>query len=237
MDGSAFLLNRTDFSSFPETGSGILYVEDFDLDPVADRAETSHKPAETASPDPVFTLADLDTAREEGRLAGLSAALDDANLLAAQIQAAATQSLTDALGAAQAALTKIARQTAEDGVRVIVAVLQAALPALMEQHAAGETEAVLRALLAGIAFEPELRVRVHPNAAESVRELLACQLPHGTAILSVTAEGALAPGDIQLAWRDGGAARDTGQIWDAIRGALAPLNLPTIEEVCSNVRH
>ena len=233
MDGSAagFLLNPIDFSIGDEPGRGILYIEEFGLDADSDAGQAD-RDTQADVADPPLTLADVEAAREEGRLAGWQAALDDAQLLQTQIQAAATQSLTDALGAAQAALTRVARQTAEDGVRTILAMLEACLPALMEQHAAGETEAVFRALLSGLSLEPELRVRIHPEAADWIRELVAGLLSHGTAILSVTADDALARGDVQIAWRDGGAVRDTRQIWTAIRAALAPLNLPTIEEMC-----
>ena len=233
MDGStaAFQLDTMDFSASVESGAGILYIEDFDLEPGKD-ADVVGDASDISQSDPALTPADLEAAHESGRLAGLQEALDDARLVQTQIQAAATQSLADALVASQATLTKVAREAADEGVRILVALLQASVPALMERHAAAEMEAVLRALLPGIWLEPELRIRSHPASVEYVHDLIAGLLPSGTVILSVAADGALAPGDVQIAWQDGTAVRDTRAVWAAICKALTPINLPAIEELC-----
>jgi hypothetical protein len=110
--------------------------------------------------------------------------------------------------------------------------LLAALPATMARHGACELEAVLRAILPGLRCAPELRARAHPSMADHVRDTLMAQLPPEMNQVSVAADTTLAPGDVLVAWTDGRAIRDGAAIWTTIRTALAPLDLPPIEEIC-----
>jgi hypothetical protein len=101
----------------------------------------------------------------------------------------------------------------------------------MRRHAAAEVGAMIEALSPGLACEPELRVRAHPDLADLAREALIGQLPGDGCVLSVCADPALAPGDICIAWQDGRATRDCGAIWARIAEALAPLQLPLLEDI------
>jgi flagellar biosynthesis/type III secretory pathway protein FliH len=214
-------------------GGGILYVEDFDVEPApAGPSEDVPEPP----PPPPLTPDDLESARQQGYAEGVQSALADALLVQTQLQAAALQSMADALGASRAMLERLARSHAEDAARTLVGVLQAAVPATMARHAATEIEAVMTALLPGLAFEPELRVRAHPDLADTVREALVAMLPPDAGVLSVAVDAGLAQGDVQVGWKDGGARRDCALIWDEIRAVLAPLGLPTIEELCCGRR-
>jgi flagellar assembly protein FliH len=228
--GSAFLLDEQFVSArMPQPRGGILYVEDFDADPSAqDHAAQDALPP----PEPTFSAAELEAARQAGRQDGMQQATEDARLIQMQMHAASLQSLTDGLVAARASLQSVAQAHAAQTARAVFGILQAALPAAMRTHAAVEAQAMLAALAPGLTCEPELRVRAHPDMADTVRESLIALLPDQTCVLSVCADPALAPGDVIVAWQDGRARRDTGAIWSQIRAALAPLALPTIEELC-----
>ena len=227
MDGSsaAFLFDPPLYSTRGHAPvGGILYVEDFDADPVIDTA-LAEEPA------PVFSADDVAAAREAGRQEGVQAALADAQLVQAQLHSAAAQALADGLATARASLETVARAHAEDVALTVLAVLHAALPAAMRTHAAGELQAMMAALTPGLACEPELRVRTHPASADSVRESLIAVLPPGGTVLSVCAALTLADGEGRGVWNEGRARRDVAAIWAEITAALAPLGLPTLKEI------
>jgi flagellar biosynthesis/type III secretory pathway protein FliH len=232
MDGStsSFLSDSPYLSSFDrEELGGILYVEDFDIQP-----ESKALPPEPAVEEvpPAYTEVDLALAREAGRREGQAVALADARLVQDQIAAAATQALADAIAASRGAAQKLVLEAAEESARMALALLQAALPRAMALHASCEVQAMLEALLPGMSCEPELRVRTHPDLADHVRDTLGGMLPAEGCLLSVVADPLLGPGDVQVAWQDGQARRDCASVWNDIRAALAPLALPGIEEVC-----
>ena len=230
MDGSnaAFLLDAPLFSDAAGARAcGILYVEDFDDRPPAPRVEATPEPAP-----PSFSAQDLAQAREAGRQEGLATALADAQLLQAQLQLAALQSLADGLAATRSAHDGLVRECAEQMAQTTLAVLQAALPATMHRHQRAELQALVAALAPGLACEPELRVRAHPDLAEFVREALIGALQGSDCVLSVCADPALQPGDVLIAWQDGQARRDCTATWRAVCEALGPLGLPSFEEVC-----
>jgi flagellar biosynthesis/type III secretory pathway protein FliH len=229
MDGSnaAFLLDMPGVSrAMPPAGNGILYMEDFDNAP-----ETVAEMPAPALALPVCTDEDVRSARAEGYAAGVAACVADARLMQAQLQSAALQTLADGLASARAELACIATGHAEATARMMLAILKAAVPAAMRRHACGEMGAMVEALSPGLVCEPELRVRAHPDLADAAREALIGQLPGDGCVLSVCADPALAPGDICVAWQDGRAMRDCGAIWAQIVEALAPLQLPLLEDI------
>jgi hypothetical protein len=239
MDGTGFLFDLEASTALGEVfrlgdTDGILYVEDFDA-PAPRTPAPAPEPA-PAPPEPVFTKADVLAAHAAGRQEGVQAALDDAKLLQAQLQAAAIQALADALCAGRADLERIAARQAEGAARAVLAILQGAVPETMARNAQTELDAVIAALVPGLRCEPELRVRAHPDLADHVRKQLAALLGNEGGVLSVAADPALAAGDLQINWADGGARRDCTQIYADIRDALAPLGLPALEEICCGKR-
>lgn len=234
MDGasSAFWSEARSFSTLdPTDAGGILYIEDFDAPsaPLGE-GETPVPPAE--QPEPAFSADDIAAAHEAGRHEGHAAALADALLVQAQLTAAAQQGLADAVAMSRDLLERVALRAAEDTARSLLAVLRAAVPATMARHANCEVQAVLQALLPGLRCEPELRVRAHPDLADTIRESLIALLAADSVQLSVAADPLLAPGDLNVAWEGGQARRDTASIWHDIGTVLAPLGLPALEEIC-----
>ena len=242
MDGNTahYLRDLPSYSTLDDVfglgrSDGILYVEDFDVPsspPVPEPVAEPEPP-----PPPVFSAEDVAAAREAGRRDGQQAALDDALLLQAQLQAAATQALADALMASRAALERVVLRQAEEAAGTVLALLRAAVPDLMAHHAKTELRAVIDILLPGLRGEPELRVRAHPDLADFVRETLMSLLGADGGVIAVAADAALAPGDIQIGWPDGGARRDCTAIYTELAAALAPLGLPALEEICCGKRN
>ena len=232
MDGSnsAFLYDAQ-FSSSREDdyAGGILYVEDFGGDPCTRESAIS---ADEPAAAPSVTQVDLEFARAEGRAEGLRCALADAAHTRAQLETAALQSLADSLGSARVAIERVAADHAGACVRALLAMMSAAVPAAMARYAEVEMQAMLDVLLPGLACEPELRVRTHPDLANIVREHLGERLPTEGIILSVVADTRCGLGDVEVSWQHGRARRDCNAIWQAIRSAMTPMSLPTIEELC-----
>ncbi len=232
MDGSTsaflydvpFLSDRED-----EYAGGILYIEDFDCDVRTRTPAAQERETDTA---PLITQADLELARAEGHADGLQSALADANHTQAQLEAAALQNLGESLLAARATLERVAASHAAECARAVLALITAALPATMARHGWIEIQAMLDALLPELVFEPELRVRAHPDLADTVREHLAERLPADGIVLSVIADTKLEPGDAEVAWHQGQARRDCKAVWNAVRAAVGDLGLPAFEEVC-----
>ena len=208
-------------------GQGILYAEDFDFP--ADLAAEAAPPPE---PEPVFSAADIEAAHTAGHRAGFAAAAADQDALRANLQVAALQSIADALASTRHEAAGIAHQTAQALSGAIMALLSAALPKLTQTHADAEITAVLETLLPGLRAEPVLRIRIHPDLETCVQRAwteLTQDEPAGS--LQLTPDATMAPGDIRLSWADGRASRTTADIWDAIRGALASLDMPSMQEL------
>jgi flagellar biosynthesis/type III secretory pathway protein FliH len=238
MDGStsSYLRDNPETSSFGDMfglgrSDGILYIEDFDAPPPA---QTEPEPAPKA---PVFTASDIEAAREAGRQEGMQAALREAHLLQVQLQAAATQALSDSMAATRGALERLVAARADATTRTLLAILQAAVPHSMASLAKSEVQGVIASLLPGLRSEAELRVRAHPGLSDFVRDMLTDLLTDSSLVLSVSADETLLPGDIQLFWAEGSAQRDCRAIYATIVNALAPLQLPALEEICDDQRN
>ena len=167
----------------------------------------------------------------------MQAALSEAHLLQVQLQAAATQALSDSMTATRGALERLVAARADETSRTVLTILQAAVPHTMTSLAKGEVQGVIAILLPGLRSEAELRVRTHPDLSDFVRETLADLLTDSSLVLSVSADETLLPGDIQLFWNEGSAQRDCRAIYTNIVKALAPLQLPALEEICDGQRN
>ena len=234
MDGTAatFLLSSPFLSSVGDCDTGgILYVEDFDSPTSCEVTEDIIQSAAELSNSPI-TPADLEAARDAGRVEGMRGALTDAHLLQTQLHGAATLSLADALRTQRKTLEHLASRHAIEGVKAMIAILQAAIPSTMARHAACEVETIARSLLPALAYEPELQVRVNPNLVETLRETIAECVSADVIAFSVASDSMLGAGDVQIAWRDGQAQRCCASTWNEIRATLVPLGLPSLEDVC-----
>ena len=207
-------------------GQEILYAEDFD-------SPLEEPPAPpSAAPPALFSAADVEAARAAGREAGFAAAAEDQANLRAGLETTALQSLAAAVAATRHDAASIADTRAEALAGAMLAVLNAAVPALTAAHADVEVGAILTALLPGLRIEPVVRVRIHPDLENCLRAAWARMSqdePAGE--LQLTADPSMPRGDVRLSWADGRATRDTAGIWDAIRSALAPFDMPSLQEL------
>lgn len=206
--------------------SGVLYAEDFD-EPSPDYPVTrSAGPAPAAEPEfisPSFSLGELraatDQAHEEGREAERCAT---AHALATQRNAVLT-SLAEQLSATQQQSRQIVEGALDAIAQTTLSLLAVALPALCASHAEDELRALLRRLLPPTRQLPELHIRVHPFLREAIEDETNMVLEGSGTQVTWTESSKLAPGDIAIAWQNGGALRDTAATCADIRNAILAL--------------
>ena len=199
---------------------GVMYAEDFDVDRRARKPEPEVVP-EPEIVEPVFTAADVEAARSEGRAVGLTES--EHSLLATRVQMLTT--IASGMADAQAAGTTVAEATAEAIARIVLSALAAIMPALCAQHGAMEVQAIARALLPRLADEPRITVRVHPLMMSAMTDEIGA-LDHEVAehVLLIPTEQ-IPPGDARLSWQSGSAVRDAGRMRATVEDALAALGL------------
>ena len=211
---------------FPSAVSGVLYAEDFDEPAARQEAPRSAGPKPVVEPEfipPSFSLVELraatDQAHEEGRLAERSTMAD---ALTAQRNAALTN-LAEQLCVTQQQSRQIVEEALDGIAQTVLSLLTVALPALCASRAEDELRALLRRLLPPIRQLPDLHIRIHPSVREAVEnETIMILDGSGTQVIW-TESAKLAPGDIAIAWQNGGALRDTAATCTGIRNAILTL--------------
>ena len=198
-------------------GASVLYVEDFD-DVPAPRSAPEDAPEIIA---PGYTAEDVETAREEGRAAGLEEARAEDATLHAALSNAALAAIGDALTAARGDAAIVAARAADGLSAAVLGLLTAALPVTAARLAPAEIAGLLDVLLPPLSRAPGVTLRVHPDVLPSIAKRLT-----GFADLTASADPTLAPSDVHLAWRDGEARRDWDALWLGLCRTLAPFGLP-----------
>jgi flagellar assembly protein FliH len=170
-----------------------------------------------------FTQAQLDAAREEGYIAGHSAALEEAGTArehyvadAINLIAQGLDKLEDQQRAANAELTDVA-------MRMVYGITQKFLPRFAHAHAVDSIELFVREALPIAVGEPRLLIRAHAMIAADLEERLKdvfarASFQGGYAVIT---DYELQPGDCRLEWDGGGAERNEARIWRDIREALS----------------
>jgi flagellar biosynthesis/type III secretory pathway protein FliH len=199
---------------------GALYAEDFDA-PHNPTPSTPEPEPEPEIIEPVYTAADLDAARVEGRQAGLA---ESANGLAA----ARVKLLTDVTAGLQEgreACLQLAEAAAETIARTMLSALVACLPALCARHGETELRALARSLLPSLSEEKRIALRVNPLMVPGLSAEITALDPAIAESITLVGVEQMLPGDIKVTWQDGAAIRDTSQVRAAVEDALAALGL------------
>jgi hypothetical protein len=207
-------------------GTGILFVEDFDLEPETD-PRGGERPEIIA---PAYTADDVEHARDEGHQAGLEEARAEHHAIQAALCNAALTAIGDGLATARDGAHAVAERIGAELAGAVLALLTTTLPATAARLAPAEIAALLAALLPPLSQTPCVTVRVHPDLLPDIADQLG--MFQG---VTASADAALAPSDVAIAWRDGGARRDWTALWSNITAALAPFGLP--ENLAHVLRH
>jgi flagellar biosynthesis/type III secretory pathway protein FliH len=178
----------------------------------ARREAMAPPPAPVPAPEPIEPL--LEEARrsgwEDGLAEGLRRAAATHEAAAARIAEVAVEALRLGERQAQAAAATVA----QDLSRLVLSMLDAALPGLAAAQAAPLAAAFAGRLAPMLEAAPEARLLVPAGLGDAVRALL------GGLRVTVEEDAALPPGDARASWRAGGAALDLAARRQAIRAVL-----------------
>lgn len=198
-----------------------LFAEDFDAPP----GVTDLDAPEPEAPPPAIPPEAVEAAREAGFADGYSRGLSQAAQDRAEIARQLLSAIADRLADANAA----ARTAAEDSALAVASLLMTTLgrlfPALCARHGPAEVAALARSVLPALDGEARITIRVSPHVVAELEAELARLDPDLRATISVLPTDAVAPGDVRIAWQDGGARRDSAALWAEVTATLARYGL------------
>lgn len=201
-------------------GPGILlFDEDFDELPMVRDPEVAA---------PVFSAAELDTAREHAARDARETALADAEASTHAETGRTLARIAEELTAARDEAASIAEQSAEAVARLLFDCFAAAFPALSARHGQTEIAAVMRAILPALHREPKIAIRVSPHLLAAMAGHVGDLDADLAARVKLIPTDAVAPGDARISWENGAATRDAMSLWTHIENILAPAGLLSV---------
>lgn len=179
----------------------------------ASGAEPLRKP-----PPPKFSEADLEQARVEGHAAGKSVGAQEAMQTIEQQISQATNAISTEMNALSEAQIKSNERHGREALEVALSVVRKLFPRLADMNGLAEIEAVVRDCLERLRNEPRIVIRICDSLLDPVEARLgelAVQAGFEGKIVYLSQDG-LNPGDVRVEWADGGAERDSEQLWREI---------------------
>ena len=167
--------------------------------------------------------AQMDAAREEGYVQGHAAALEEAETTREHYVADAINLIAKGMEKVVEQQRAAYGQVAEEGLRMVYAVVRKLLPPIVQNHAADTIGEFVKEVLPLATSEPQLVIRAHSMIVEDLdrrlQEVMGKSGFRGT--FNVVADHELQPGDCRIDWEGGGADRDEVRIWRNIRESMA----------------
>ena len=192
-------------------------------------ADAARRTREVSSPPPEpkvkqeFTKAQLEAAREEGYIAGHTAALEEAGTAREHYIADAMNLIAQGLNGIEDQQRMANVELEKVAMRMVYGVVRRLLPGFAEQYAVDNIEGFVRQVLPVAIGEPKIIVRAHAMIAADLETRLKDVFARAgfQGGYSVITDYELQPGDCRLEWAGGGADRDEARIWRSIREAVA----------------
>lgn len=194
-------------------------------------ADTPVEDVPPPPPEKIYTEADLEAAREDGQVAGHTAALEEAGTSREHYAADALNLISQGLGELQDQQSAANRDIGETALRMVYAVIEKVVPAHAQAHAVESVEALVKEILPLVYEEPKLVVRTHNMISEDVETRLTEVLARSNFLgdVSVVPDYELQPGDCRVEWSGGGADRNESRLWKDIRSIIED-NVGLIDE-------
>lgn len=196
--------------------------------------QSEDTPVEDTPPPPpekIYTEADLEAAREDGQVAGHTAALEEAETAREHYAADALNLISQGLGELQDQQSAANRDIGESALRMVYAVIEKVVPTHAQAHAVDSVETLVKEVLPLVYEEPKLVVRTHNMISEDVEARLAEVMQRSNFLgdVSVVPDYELQPGDCRVEWSGGGADRNEARLWKEIR-SIVDDNVGLIDE-------
>jgi len=210
------------------TARKFMFETSFDLElpeePSADgRAPDEAADIETEPEIPTFSEEDLTAAREESFKTGKEEGVRETQAGVEQLAANALQSIERQLAELFRAQQEAGTALAQDAVSVGAAITRKLFPAMANKNALEEIEHMILSAMRHIASEPRISIRTTEELAAPVAEHIKALADHsgfeGEIVVGVAQN--LAPGDCLVSWENGGAERNSRQMWREIDEVLS----------------
>lgn len=169
-------------------------------------------------PPPKFGEADLEQARVEGHEAGKTAGAQEAMQTIEQQISQAVNAISEQMNTLSEAQVKTNERQGHETLEVALSVVRKLFPRLSDKNGLAEIEAVVRDCLERLRNEPHIVIRICDSLLDPVEARLgevATQAGFEGKIVYLSQDG-LSPGDVRVEWADGGAERDSEQLWREI---------------------
>lgn len=171
----------------------------------------------------MFTQSQLDAAREEGFVAGHTAALEEAETARSHYVADAINLIAQGLANLNEQQAAANVQTGETAIRLLFAIARKTIPETAHQFARENITDFVRKTLPLVLGEPKILIRAHAMIVDDLRpsvgEVFTRAGFQGTHV--IVADYELQPGDCRMEWGGGGAERSEARIWRDIERMMA----------------
>jgi flagellar assembly protein FliH len=198
-----------------------------------DAAEAERRAAQAALDEPpppppppaeeMFTKSQLEAAREEGFVAGHTAALEEAETARSHYVADALNLIAQGLTMLDGEQKQANKEIGESAIRLLFAIAKKTIPETAHQYAKENITDFVRQTLPLVLGEPKLLIRAHAMIVDDLRpaldEVFRRAGFQGTHVL--VADYELQPGDARMEWSGGGAERSETRIWSNIQRMMA----------------
>lgn len=169
-----------------------------------------------------YVAEDLARAEQDGIAAGRAAALAEAQRSSEEAAAQALAAIAEQLQDLDGRLPDLAAACERDTLAIAVTALRVLFPELAKRSALDEVEGLIRDCLQNLGNEPRVVVRT-PDALHDVLrtrlEGLCAEVGFEGRVVLLTEED-LGPGDARIEWADGGAERNTSELWSKVEAVL-----------------
>jgi flagellar assembly protein FliH len=193
------------------------FLFDVSFDQLEVRAEAPKPP-----PEPTFTQAEVEAARDAGYARGRETAFAEATASTETCTTAALEGLSRGVTRLLEARAEIAAETQRQALVGLQAILRKIAPTLCSKAALTEIEALAVECLHEAIDEPRVVLRVADEVYEPIKsrlELIAAASGYAGRIV-LLADNALARSDCRVEWADGGAERNLQRLIGELDAAL-----------------
>ena len=178
--------------------------------------------AAQAAPEPTFTAAELEAAKQSAHADGMAAGLDQALRGLERQTAQALEETGRQLASLHERQTKSNEAVQRNALEVAVSVVRKLSPGIEARDGMSEVERVVVDSLQQVLDQPRVVIRVHDALMQALQgRLKAVSDSVGfTGQLVLIADDRLGPSDCRVEWADGGAERIGARIWSEIDAVI-----------------
>lgn len=202
------------------------FLFDTSFDPPEETAQPAPAATPRQPPEPTFTRAELDAARDAGIAEGRAAAFAEAAGGIEQRAATALSVIAAEVQKVMGERAALAVEVQRDALVLVRTIVRKLAPALCRKDPLAEIEALVAEILRDAIDEPRLVLRVADDLFDAVQARLAplAEAAGFAGKLVLLADGALLLGDCRIEWADGGTERNTRRLLGDIDAALVRLD-------------